>query len=80
VVINAAFLNTALVVLSFPSFVKGELPYGLFFLSSVGFGGFAVSAIATMSATRSRSKPLVGQLAVSVVGLICVVAAFNLAA
>lgn len=78
VVLNAAFLNMALVILSFQTFAAGELPNGLFFISSVGFGGFAVSAIATMGATRSRSKPLVGQLAVSVVGLVCVFAAYNL--
>jgi hypothetical protein len=32
-----------------------------------------------MSATQSRAKPLIGQLAVSVVGLVCVFAAYNLA-
>lgn len=79
VVLNAAFLNMALLILSFPTFAAGELPDGLFFISSVGLGGFAACAIATMGATRSRSKPLVGQLAVSVVGLICVIAAYNLA-
>jgi hypothetical protein len=79
VVLNAAFLNMALLIISFASFATGELPNGLYILLSLGFGGFAVCAIAAMSATQSRAKPLIGQLAVSVVGLVCVFAAYNLA-
>lgn len=80
VVLNAAFLNMALLLISFASFANGELPNGLYILSSVGFGGFAACSIATMSATRSRSKPMVWQLAICVVGLVCVLAAHYLAA
>jgi hypothetical protein len=78
VVLQAAFLNGALLVLSFPSFVAGELSDGLLVLSGVGFAGIAVSAIAAMSSTRTRSKPLIAQLALSVVGLICLFISYYL--
>ena len=78
VVLQAAFLNADLLVLSFPSFMAGEIPRGLLFLSGVGFAGFAVSVIVTMGVTQSRSKGLVTELAVSIVGLICLFAAYYL--
>lgn len=79
VVLQAVFLNAALLVLSFPSFLAGQLPSGLLFLTGTGFAGFAVSAIVTMSVTQSRSKGLVAELAVSAAGLICLFAAYYLA-
>jgi hypothetical protein len=79
VVLQAAFLNAALLVLSFPSFMAGEIPRGLLFLSGTDFAGFAVSAVVTMAVTQSRSKGLVAELVVSVVGLICLFAAHYLA-
>lgn len=79
VTLNAAFLNVALLIAAFASSASWQLPIGLYVLLCLGFSGFAVSSFATMIATRSKSKPLIVQLFVSVVGLICVLAAFYVA-
>ncbi|MCX7304342.1 MAG: hypothetical protein NTV73_08380 [Hyphomicrobiales bacterium] len=80
VLFSAMFLAASLLLLSFPSFIAGELPNGLFFISAVGFGGFAMSAICAMGVTRSASKVAIAQLCAGFVGLICLFATYYLTA
>lgn len=80
IILSAMFFAASLVVLSFPGFLSAELSDGLFFISAVGFGNFAMSAVVAMAVTGFGSKLVLGQLVVSLAGLTSLFTSYYLGA
>lgn len=72
VAFQALLFNVGLLVSCFPNLSSGRIPDGTLFIAGVGFGVAAVSAIAVTASVGAGSRPLMAQLLLGILGLICV--------